>query len=153
MRKTTKQEAFFISSLAQTKRMGGLLAQTILQAAPKKNAFVLGLQGELGSGKTSFAQGFAKGLGIKETVLSPTFVMVKSYLVPFTERVLYHIDCYRLERAKDLLDLGWGEMVSNPQNIILVEWAERARKILPADTVWITFEGTGKNTRKISFPG
>lgn len=128
-------------SEAQTKKVARLLAEEILRS--KKGPWVIGLQGELGSGKTRFVQGFAKGLGIRQRLTSPTFVLIKKY------RNFYHIDCYRLNRPKDLLDLDFKEIISDPKNMVLIEWAEKVRSILPKDAIWIKFEIINQNKRKI----
>jgi len=91
-------------SVKITKGIAKELAKTILMTPKKKGAFVVALKGELGAGKTSFVQGFAKGLGIKKNVLSPTFLIVKPYDL-LKGRMFYHIDCYRLKNAKELLEL------------------------------------------------
>ena len=118
-------------------------------------AQVVALKGELGAGKTTFVQGVAKGLGIKEKILSPTFVIIKFYkLKTINYKLLYHIDCYRIKDEQDLLALGWDKIVSDPQNLVLIEWPERVRKILPKDTISISFKTikTSKShTRKITF--
>ncbi|MEK7615912.1 MAG: tRNA (adenosine(37)-N6)-threonylcarbamoyltransferase complex ATPase subunit type 1 TsaE [Patescibacteria group bacterium] len=108
------------------------------------NATVVGLIGELGSGKTTFVQKFAKSYGVKETVISPTFNIIKQY------GNLVHIDAYRLKNAKELEKLGIQEIFSNPKNIVFIEWADRVRDILPEDTITIRFEHVSKNKRKIS---
>lgn len=146
-------------SEAQTKKIAGLLAKEIINKPLKtKGAVVIGLEGELGSGKTRFVQGFAKGLGIRQRLTSPTFVLLKKYKIPKKKATsyklqaasyLYHIDCYRLSKPKDILDLDFKEIISNPKNIVLIEWAEKVRKILPKDTVWIKFEIISKKERKI----
>ncbi len=133
------------SSSIQTKKLGERFAKEILEKKPKKTAFVVGLEGELGGGKTTFLQGFAKGLGVKEKVLSPTFVIMKKF------NNFYHIDCYRIEKSKELLDLGFKEIVSNPKNIIAVEWADRIRKIMPRDSIWIKFDFIDRNTRRMIY--
>lgn len=130
----------------ETKKVAKLLAQEIDGPTSRRTinrAVVIGLQGELGSGKTKFVQGFAKGLGIRQRLTSPTFVLMKKY------KNLYHIDCYRLNKPKDLLDLDFKEIIDDPQNIVLIEWAEKVRKILPKDTIWIKFEIINSNKRKI----
>ncbi|MBA3733437.1 tRNA (adenosine(37)-N6)-threonylcarbamoyltransferase complex ATPase subunit type 1 TsaE [Patescibacteria group bacterium] len=100
---------------------------------PKENeATVIGLYGDLGAGKTSFTQGLSKALGILETVVSPTFVIEKIYELTnqqFTH--LIHIDAYRLEKSEELLHLGWKEIISDPKNLIAVEWPERVVDIMP----------------------
>ncbi|NCP16914.1 tRNA (adenosine(37)-N6)-threonylcarbamoyltransferase complex ATPase subunit type 1 TsaE [Candidatus Kuenenbacteria bacterium CG_4_9_14_3_um_filter_39_14] len=114
-------------------------------AAELKLGAVLGLIGELGAGKTQFVKGLAKGLGIKNNISSPTFVLLKKY------NQLIHIDCYRLSNSEELLDLGWQELVTDKNNIIVVEWADKIRKIMPQDTRWIKFSiGKKDNQRKIS---
>jgi len=129
----------------QTKKLGEKFAKEILEKKPKKTAFVVGLEGELGGGKTTFLQGFAKGLGIKEKILSPTFVIMKKF------NDFYHIDCYRIEKPKELLDLGFKKITSNPKNIIVIEWADRIRKIMPKHTLWIKFDFINEKRRRITF--
>ena len=134
------EKVFTTSSSTQTKKFAEKFAGRVKN---HEKAFAIGLQGDLGSGKTTFVQGFAKGFGVKEKVLSPTFVIMKKY------GTLYHIDCYRLENSKELRELGWDKIMSDPQNIILIEWPERVQNVLPKDMVMIGFETINKNTRKI----
>lgn len=135
------------------KVFAGKFIRKLLEESPKKNgALVLALAGELGSGKTTFAQGAAFALGIEEKVLSPTFVIVKSYTIQnATHRIqhLVHIDCYRLENDQDMLALGWDNIVSDPANLVLVEWPERIKAILPENTIFLSFETTGEHERRI----
>ena len=133
------------SDSIQTKKLGEKFAKEILEKKPKKTAFVVGLEGELGGGKTTFLQGFAKGLGIKEKILSPTFVIMKKF------NNFYHIDCYRIEKPKELLDLGFKKITSNPKNIIVIEWADRIRKIMPKHTLWTKFDFINEKRRRITF--
>lgn len=139
----------------QTKKIGEDLAKEILKEAPRKKAFVLVLEGDLGGGKTTFLQGFARGLEIKDRILSPTFVLMKRFAIKkknkpgFTD--FYHFDCYRVKNHKDILALGFEEIVSDPHNVIAVEWAERIKKIIPKDAVIFKFEFINKTTRRIIF--
>lgn len=117
-------------------------------------ALIIGLHGDLGAGKTTFMKSFAEALGVKDTVQSPTFVILKRFEInDLGFKNLYHIDAYRLERGEDLLKLGWNEMVQNPTNIICIEWPERVEDILK-DYLRIDFEHQGETTRKIrvNFP-
>ncbi len=142
---------YISSSSAQTKKFGERIAKQILKKRPK-TAFVIGLEGELGGGKTTFLQGFAKGLGIKEKILSPTFVIIKRFKIENCKlkiENLYHIDCYRIQKAKELLDIGFKKIISGPQNIVVVEWADRVKKIMPKNTIWIRFKFINEKTRKI----
>jgi len=146
------KKEYLSTSPAQTKRLGEKLAKEILKKKLKETAFVIGLEGELGGGKTTFLQGFAKGLGIKERILSPTFVILKRFKIKDLRfKNLYHIDCYRIEKPKELLNLGFKKIISNPENIVVVEWANRIKKIMPEDSAWIKFDFVDEKTRKIIF--
>jgi len=147
----------------QTQKLGEILAKEALKTKLKKGALILGLEGDLGGGKTTFLQGFAKGLGTKEKILSPTFIILKRFkikgLTPHQKlrfgagqgfKNFYHIDCYRIEKPKEILDLGFKEVISNPKNIVTIEWAERIQKILPAGTIILKFELINQKTRKIT---
>lgn len=115
---------------------------------------VFALYGDLGVGKTTFVQGFAQGLGIKDKIISPTFVLIRQHLIPKTKKILYHVDLYRLENPEDTKHLGIEEIMENPDNIVLIEWAERVNNLLPKNTLKISIENIGENNRKITFhPG
>lgn len=141
----------FTNRPSQTKKLGQILAKEILKEKTKKGAQVLGLRGVLGGGKTTFLQGFAKGLGIKEKILSPTFVILKKFEIqkPGFE-FFYHIDCYRIEKPKEILGLGFKKIVSGLQNIVVIEWADRIQEILPQNTILISFEFNNKDKRRIT---
>ena len=98
---------------------------------------VIALNGDLGSGKTTFSQGIAEGLGIEQHVGSPTFKLVSEYDGKVLR--LYHVDCYRLNNAEDFLNLG-GENLLLPDNgITLIEWATIIQELLPKDVIEIVF--------------
>ena len=103
----------------------------------------------MGSGKTTFVQGFAKGLGIKHRILSPTFVLMKKYKIPNTKKQFYHIDCYRIKKAPDLSALNLEKLFLNPLNIITIEWAEKIKNILPKNTIILNFKHQNQNQREI----
>lgn len=137
-------EQFLVQNKKQTENLAKMLAREILKHKNnKKEALVFGFVGNLGAGKTTFIQSFAKGLGIRSRLTSPTFVLMKKY------NNLYHIDCYRIKDYKDILALDFAEMVSNSKNIVVIEWAEKIKKILPKDAVWIKFKILSKDRRKI----
>lgn len=130
--------------------MAKILANEILKqkkAYPEQNrgAVVIGLEGNLGAGKTTFIQAFAKGMGIKRRLTSPTFVLMKKY------NNLYHLDCYRIKDSQDVLALDFKEIISEPENIVLIEWAEKIKRILPKTKIWIKFKIFGKTQRVITF--
>ncbi len=156
------KKSIISSSPAQTKNIAKVLAKTLLEGQQKKGATVVALAGELGSGKTTFTQGFAQGLGVKGRVLSPTFIIMKKFALSFdrapsriTGRNLrftyfYHIDCYRLDNpARELLHLGFKKIVADPHAIVVVEWADRIKRILPKDTLWVCFKTTDKIQREL----
>jgi len=130
-------------SAKQTQWLAIQLAKKILASQPRAGAFVLALEGDLGSGKTTFTQGLAKGLGVKGRITSPTFVVMKRF------KNFYHFDCYRLQKPEEILELGWQEIVANPQNIIAIEWPERIKKFLPKGTNHLNFKFINKNQRQI----
>ena len=108
-----------------------------LQDSPRDSALIFALSGELGAGKTTFAQGLAEALGVEEPVVSPTFTIMRMYHIPKSDsprRVrlqdnpfarLVHIDAYRLGSAEELLRLGWEELARDTENCIALEWPER----------------------------
>ena len=109
-------------------------------------ALVLALMGDFGSGKTTFAQTFAEALGVKEKTKSPTFIIFRKSKIADKEwnkkgfENFYHFDVYRIHNEKEILNLGWEEIISNPKNIVLVEWADKIEKILPKNCVKIMFK-------------
>lgn len=114
-------------------------------------ATIIGLYGDLGSGKTSFVQQIAKILGVRSLVQSPTFVIIKNYkLLTTNYKLLTHIDAYRLDGGTDLKKLGWNTLASDPANLILIEWANRVTDILPPDHHKLRFEFVNDTTRKIA---
>ena len=135
---------YLTNSYKQTQKLGEKLAKTLLKKDAGKSAVVLGLQGDLGGGKTTFLQGFAKGLGVKEKILSPTFVIMKRF------KNFYHIDCYRIKNEKDILELGFEEIISDSKNIVAIEWPERIKKRLPKSIIIIKFDFIDKNKREIA---
>jgi len=134
---------FFAKNLNDTKKLAKNIADKIRRIKNNKNAVIIALQGDLGAGKTTFVQFFAKAVGIKNKLTSPTFVLMKKY------KNLYHIDCYRIRDAKDISALDFKEIISIPQNIVLIEWAEKIKKILPKNTIWLKFKIINEKQRKI----
>lgn len=137
----------------ETKKFARFLAKKVFSGFYKKtSALIMGLVGDLGSGKTTFVQGFLKGLGVKKRITSPTFVLMKSYKLQTTSyKKIYHIDCYRIQKPQELSKLGFKEIIDNPENIVLIEWAEKIKKILPKkNVIWLKFDyGEKENERNI----
>jgi tRNA threonylcarbamoyladenosine biosynthesis protein TsaE len=129
-------------------------AEQFVADLPKElgtRAYVVGLSGELGAGKTTFTQAVAHALGATMPVTSPTFVFAQRYEInhpPFT--ALVHVDAYRLEPGA-AHTIGWQEYLSNPQNIILVEWSENMLGDFPQDAPILKFSVTDVGSREIEY--
>lgn len=122
-------------------------------AAGLTTGTVLGLSGELGSGKTQFTKGLAEYFDIKNTITSPTFVLLKPYNIKNKKHIkqLIHVDCYRLDNPGELLAIGLQEFMADKNNLIVIEWAEKIKDILPKNTQWIKFKtGKKENEREVS---
>jgi tRNA threonylcarbamoyladenosine biosynthesis protein TsaE len=91
------------------------------------------LTGELGAGKTTFVQGVARGLGIDEPVVSPTFTLIKEYAGRLD---VAHVDVYRLDRVQDVVDLGLDEL-GRGEDVLLVEWGDVIGDLLPREQLWV----------------
>jgi len=138
---------FVTNNPKETEKLAGFLLKKINNSVLKK-ATVIALEGELGAGKTVLVRGLAKALGIKANIKSPTFNLIKYYKAKV--KVLYHLDCYRLNNHKDLEVLGIKEILKNPLNIVVIEWAERVRKILPRKHLKVHIDHIAERERKIS---
>ncbi len=114
---------------------------------------VICVDGDLGAGKTVLAQGIAKGLGISEQVVSPTFTILQEYRdgrIPF-----YHFDVYRIEDPDEMYEVGFEDYFYG-DGVCMIEWAELVRELLPEDHVHITIEkqmDRGSDYRRIRAEG
>lgn len=139
------------NSPQETRYIAGRFAKKIIKKEGKK-ALVITLKGDLGSGKTVFVKGFLKSLGVKKSVQSPTFVLVKRYHIPKTEKSAFHIDLYRMKSKKELAPLRFGDILKDKNGIVLIEWPELLEKTMPKKRIEINFfHGKRKNERIISF--
>jgi len=151
-------------SKSQTQKIAVKLAKKIISEGIHKNARVLALIGDLGSGKTAFTQGFIKSLGIKTHVPSPTFVIFRKYPIlgsrtskrlgqykevrlPKDFKNIYHFDLYRIQKPKEMIDLDFKKIIKNPENIVLIEWPKVIMKYLPKDIISVEF-GHGKRANE-----
>jgi tRNA threonylcarbamoyladenosine biosynthesis protein TsaE len=118
-------------------------------APSEDGAVVVGLYGNLGAGKTTFTQAVAREMDVKDIVNSPTFVIEKIYETkhPIFKRLI-HIDAYRLAKASELQVLNFEELIENKNNLILIEWPENVKEILPADHHKIYCEFVDENSRQ-----
>ena len=134
---------FISHSPSQTKKIGERLGRK-LQAGD-----VVALQGELGAGKTTLAKGLAKGLGVRteKSVCSPTFVLIHEYQ---GREKIYHLDWYRLRSVRDA-DEDLARECFQAHAVTLVEWPERGRRLLPAQTLRIRLSHQGRELRRLQF--
>ena len=113
-----------------------------------KSPRLIALYGNLGSGKTTFIQGLAEGLGIKKRVLSPTFVFIREYDLS-SKRKFYHVDLYRLDSERNAETIGLSDIFTDNGAIAAIEWPEKIENLLPAGTMKINFSTVSENKRKI----
>ena len=108
--------------------------------ANKNGATVVGLVGDLGSGKTTFVKALARALGIRGRVSSPTFIIIKRFGLSAKTgfKNLYHLDCYRVS-SKELVKLGFKEALKDKENLMVIEWADRIKSIMPKNSIWMKF--------------
>lgn len=154
MVKNTKISHITNSALA-TQKIGKDLAKAIIKIG-RKGPTIVGLDGNLGSGKTTFLQGFSLGLGIKEKILSPTFVIAKRFEIKKKSsyyKNFYHIDCYRLDGLNDLQSFNFKEIIKEEGNIVAIEWVGKIKKAVPSQNIFIKFKFIDKNKREIVLSG
>ena len=156
------------NSALETEKLGEKLAKDIKQGR------VIALYGELGAGKTTFVKGLARGLKIKKRIISPTFIFIREYKLLGSEkarakekslvlkekelsfkelasaRFLFHIDLYRIDKLEDTYSLGLEEILSDSKNIIVIEWPEKIKKLLPRKRIEAYFKYLDKDQRRIN---
>ncbi len=115
---------------------------------------IFALVGDLGAGKTTFSKTFLKELGVEQHVQSPTFSIINSYAIDFNGfKKVFHIDVYRIEDTGELEVLHFGELLENPDHIVVIEWADKIRELIPAGAIWMTFEHESVETRTVTIEG
>lgn len=135
-------EEFITNSGEETKKLGERFAKEL-----SMGDFVA-FYGDLGSGKTTFIQGLAKGLGIVKRIISPTFIIARHYKID--KGIFYHIDLYRTDSKHDLLGIGLDQIVEDKKTIVALEWAEKIGDLLPKRRFDISFDYLEDNKRKIT---
>ncbi len=134
-------------SLAETEKIAKNFAKDLITRGKKKTATIVGLYGDLGSGKTAFVQSAAKIFGVEE-VVSPTFIIERIYKTnDDIFSTLIHIDAYRLDNGEDLKKLGFEKILKDPSALIFIEWPERVAEILP-DHIRVMCEFVSEKERK-----
>lgn len=130
------------TSFQETQQLGETFAKTL------QGGEVLALHGDLGSGKTTFVQGLAKGLGIEQKIISPTFIIMRTYQRR-KEKYFYHVDLYRIESEHDVEGLGLLELMHDSNNIVVLEWPEKIANFLPEKRIDVIFEYLSDDKRTI----
>ena len=141
------------TSFQQTQQLGKEFAENL------NGGDVVCLYGDLGAGKTTFVQGLAEGLGISKKIISPTFIIMRTYAIEGEgERVkgkgaqhLYHVDLYRIETEHDVEGLGLLELLGDPESIVLIEWPDKIENVLPEHRKDIYFRYLEDDKREIRF--
>jgi tRNA threonylcarbamoyladenosine biosynthesis protein TsaE len=134
------------TTLEATQRLACALGQAAALGS------VLGLVGELGAGKTTFVQAFAKGFGVEglSEVVSPTYTLVNEYPAP--RGLLLHMDFYRLQDSAAACALGLQEQLHRGDAVVAVEWANKLPSLMPQHTVWVTLQVLDCGERVCSLP-
>jgi len=161
---------FISKSVEETNKLAGEFLNSLTESpmnslgvpqSEAASAVIVGLFGDLGSGKTTFTQALGKYLDVQEVMTSPTFVIMKRYGInqgpafgspkawPWLN--LIHIDAYRLDSGKELQSLNFKEISEDSNNLILIEWPERVADILPDDLIKINFKFISEFEREIDF--
>lgn len=145
-----------VASLEELRKTADAFLGAISSLPLSENATVVGLSGDLGSGKTAFTKCIAAALGIGETITSPTFILEKIYIIPrgsilgdrFTK--LIHIDAYRLHSADEMSALDWEALLLDEHNLIFLEWPEQVYEALPKNMIKLSFEYASEGIRNVS---
>ena len=133
---------FEVSSVEETWALAGRFAAGLVPGD------VVYLEGDLGAGKTTFTQGLAAAMGVPGRVTSPTFCIVQEHA---GERLLVHMDLYRLHGESDVEAIGWEDYLAEGA-VLAVEWPERAGSLIPADAKRVIFRHLdGEERRSIEF--
>ena len=140
-------------NIKETEKIAKIFLDELLKRKKKpKGALVVGLSGDLGTGKTAFTKFVAKHLGIKNRVFSPTYVIIKNYELRITNyKKFFHIDAYRLENEKELLHLGWEEIIKNDEHLVFIEWPENISKAMPIHSKFIYISHNKNGYRNFKF--
>lgn len=143
---TTPHRARYLSrSERETKRIAKNLTKSLTGGT------VVALEGCLGSGKTVFVKGFAQGLGVTDIVQSPSFIIMNVYRVKQKNVTKFvHVDCYRLDAVEELSSVGLEEYTDDSNAIVVIEWADKIKTLLPANTVTVTFKIKSEQEREIT---
>ncbi|MBT7553082.1 tRNA (adenosine(37)-N6)-threonylcarbamoyltransferase complex ATPase subunit type 1 TsaE [bacterium] len=137
-------QEFITNNIKETNKVANDLATNL------ESGQLITLSGNLGAGKTVFVKALAAGLGISETITSPTFVLMKSYKVEYKKiKQLIHVDCYRLDGIEDVSDIGLQDFLNDPQTLVVIEWADKLDNLPKKNRIDVKIESLGQDKRKV----
>ncbi len=140
--------------LCQNQAHLDVVAQKILdqiKTKETKGAGIIALFGNLGAGKTTLTKTFAKVLGVRESVKSPTFLIMETYPINFDRfHRFIHIDTYRLDKLEELVNLGFMGLLKEKENLMIIEWPEKITDLIP-EAIRINLKYVDEKTREISW--
>lgn len=147
-----KKTIYYLSNSSQkTQKLAKEIAKEILLKKcflKIKEALIIKLRGELGAGKTTFLKGFAAGIGIKDKILSPTFVIIKRFpLKNIYFENFFHIDCYRLENTQDAKSIDLKKILKERKNIVAIEWPDKIKDLLNGKSITIDIKFNNRNKK------
>ncbi|MDD4570098.1 MAG: tRNA (adenosine(37)-N6)-threonylcarbamoyltransferase complex ATPase subunit type 1 TsaE [Tepidanaerobacteraceae bacterium] len=134
------EKIFETQNVEQTEKLGAAVGKLLSEGD------FLALTGDLGAGKTAFTRGIARGLGIDDAITSPTFTLINEYHDSVT---LAHMDVYRLKNLEELQNIGFDDYLKG--YIVVMEWADKVKEMLPVEVLWIDFRVVGDSLRQLKF--
>lgn len=138
-----------LGNLEDTKEFARDIAETVARFHVD-GARVIALKGDLGAGKTTFSKMLGGVIGVKESIQSPTFVLMKFYNISFGHfKKMVHIDAYRIENDEEILRLGFDKILEDKENLVLVEWPEKIENLIPKNSLEIVFTHIDEDTREV----
>lgn len=132
--------------LPSPEALGDVADRFIREVLPQSRVFAF--LAPMGTGKTTFIKALCERLGVKDVINSPTFSIINEYQAEPSGQVIYHFDCYRLERLEDALNLGADDYLQSG-TICLIEWPEVLEPLLPEDTLYIELRELADGTREL----
>ncbi|MFM2381904.1 MAG: hypothetical protein RLZZ76_671 [Candidatus Parcubacteria bacterium] len=148
-------ETLHIDSALELEAVATVVLKKLLAVYESGNTPMLALSGDLGAGKTTFMQVLAKKLGVTESVISPTYVIMKRYELTNGEVIgvhsLIHMDVYRIDDESEMVPLRFKDVLEEDGVIVCIEWAEKIQALLSAHTLYMDIKSTGESSREITF--
>lgn len=146
------KKGILTKSPQETRALAIRILRGLVKTKNPRRASIIAFSGELGAGKTTLVQALGRVMGVTAKIQSPTFVTMRRYRIQKKNSLwknLIHIDAYRLNRPHEAVLLGLGDIFTNQKNIVAIEWADRIKKFLPKETVWVELRHRGGNHRHI----